>query len=87
MNNLKNGVTINSFDLPGNDPAGGIRLTLDTIVTNVSLQVAFLCSAFRRYADSLHKLVLPSVGLVFKLTLETPTLGQLHRTAHLPWRP
>jgi len=36
FNKLKNGVTINSFDLPGNDPAGGIHLTLDTTITNVS---------------------------------------------------
>ncbi|KAI0321180.1 hypothetical protein OF83DRAFT_1280620 [Amylostereum chailletii] len=36
MNSLKNGVTINSFDLPANDPAGGIHLTLDTSVTNPS---------------------------------------------------
>jgi hypothetical protein len=35
MNGLKNGVTINSFDLPSNDPAGGIHLTLETTVTNV----------------------------------------------------
>lgn len=35
FNNLNNGVKINSFDLPGNDPAGGIRLTLDTIISNV----------------------------------------------------
>ncbi|KAI0072486.1 hypothetical protein K474DRAFT_1678619 [Panus rudis PR-1116 ss-1] len=34
MNGLKNGVVINSFDLPKNDPAGGIHLTLDTTVTN-----------------------------------------------------
>ncbi|KAA1471743.1 hypothetical protein DENSPDRAFT_133322 [Dentipellis sp. KUC8613] len=36
MNNLQNGVTINSFDLPANDPAGGIHLTLDTTVSNPS---------------------------------------------------
>lgn len=36
MNGLKNGVVINSFDLPSNDPNGGIHLTLDTSVTNVS---------------------------------------------------
>ncbi len=35
MNGLKNGVTINSFDLPANDPAGGIHLTLNTTVVNV----------------------------------------------------
>jgi hypothetical protein len=38
FDNLKNGVIIKSFDLPGNDPAGGIHLTLDTTVTNVSFQ-------------------------------------------------
>ena len=36
MNGLKDGVKINSFDLPSNDPAGGIHLTLETSVTNVS---------------------------------------------------
>lgn len=37
MNNLKNGVVIDNFDLPENDPAGGIHLTLNTTITNVSL--------------------------------------------------
>ncbi|KAH9961311.1 hypothetical protein BC827DRAFT_1260505 [Russula dissimulans] len=36
LNNLKNAVVINSFDLPSNDPAGGIHLTLDTSITNPS---------------------------------------------------
>jgi hypothetical protein len=35
MNGLKNGVVVNSFDLPSNDPAGGVHLTLQTTVTNV----------------------------------------------------
>ena len=48
MNNLNNGVTIKSFNLPGNDPAGGIHLTLDMSVTNVSLQVAFLLHSFSK---------------------------------------
>ncbi|KAL5507074.1 hypothetical protein ACEPAH_6530 [Sanghuangporus vaninii] len=34
MNGLRGGVTINSFDLPSNDPAGGIHITLDTTVQN-----------------------------------------------------
>ena len=33
-NGLKGDVIINHFDLPANDPAGGITLTLDTTVTN-----------------------------------------------------
>ena len=36
MNGLKNGVVIESFDLPENDPSGGIHLTLNTTITNVS---------------------------------------------------
>ncbi|KII92866.1 hypothetical protein PLICRDRAFT_102438 [Plicaturopsis crispa FD-325 SS-3] len=36
MNGLKNGVKINSFDLPANDPAGGIHLTIQSEVTNPS---------------------------------------------------
>ncbi len=35
FNGLVNGVVIDSFDLPSNDPAGGIHLTIETTVTNV----------------------------------------------------
>lgn len=37
LNNLANGVVINSFDLPENDPEGGIHLTIQSTVTNVCL--------------------------------------------------
>ncbi|KAF9562634.1 hypothetical protein CPC08DRAFT_706528 [Agrocybe pediades] len=36
FNGLKDGVKIESFDLPANDPAGGIHLTLKTTVANPS---------------------------------------------------
>ncbi|GAA5914535.1 uncharacterized protein JCM6883_003197 [Sporobolomyces salmoneus] len=36
MNGFKNLVTIESFDLPSNDPLGGIHLTLQTSLTNPS---------------------------------------------------
>ncbi|KZV76329.1 hypothetical protein PENSPDRAFT_747787 [Peniophora sp. CONT] len=36
MNGLKNDVVIDNFDLPENDPAGGIHLTLNTTITNPS---------------------------------------------------
>ncbi|KAL0956087.1 hypothetical protein HGRIS_002255 [Hohenbuehelia grisea] len=36
FNGLKNGVKINSFDLPSNDPAGGIHLTIEATATNPS---------------------------------------------------
>lgn len=35
MNGLQGAVTINSFDLPADDPAGGITLTLATTIVNV----------------------------------------------------
>ncbi|KAH8925300.1 hypothetical protein BT69DRAFT_1216651 [Atractiella rhizophila] len=37
INSLRNnGVVIRSFDLPANDPAGGVHLTLETTITNPS---------------------------------------------------
>lgn len=36
MNGLQDAVTINAFDLPRDDPAGGITLTLDTTIVNPS---------------------------------------------------
>ncbi|TFK54041.1 hypothetical protein OE88DRAFT_1732763 [Heliocybe sulcata] len=36
FNGLKNGVTVESFDLPANDPAGGIHLTVNSTVSNPS---------------------------------------------------
>ncbi|KAF8972948.1 hypothetical protein BDZ97DRAFT_1691577 [Flammula alnicola] len=36
FNGLQGGVTIQSFDLPSNDPAGGIHLTLEATVANPS---------------------------------------------------
>jgi hypothetical protein len=36
FNGFKNNVIIESFDLPANDPAGGIHLTLQTELTNVA---------------------------------------------------
>lgn len=58
LNNLKNGVLIKSFDLPANDPAGGIHLTLDTAITNVSLRVAFFPLLFTNFLGSRLKLAL-----------------------------
>ncbi|WFD34248.1 hypothetical protein MCUN1_001085 [Malassezia cuniculi] len=45
MNNLKNAVTINSYDLPYNDPAGGIHLTANAVVINPS-QIGVQLSRF-----------------------------------------
>lgn len=42
MNGLQGAVTINTFDLPGDDPAGGITLTLATTINNVCDSQALL---------------------------------------------
>ena len=36
LNGLQGDVKIETFNLPNNDPAGGIQLTLQTNITNVS---------------------------------------------------
>ena len=64
MNGLKNGVVINSFDLPENDPAGGIHLTLNTTVTNVSsLIICSHSSQAQTFISSLPKSVSSSAPL------------------------
>ncbi|KAG8833980.1 hypothetical protein FRC17_009762 [Serendipita sp. 399] len=53
MGGLKGAVTINTFDLPADDPAGGITLTLDTSLVNpsqVGMQVNSLL--FKSYTKS-----------------------------------
>lgn len=58
FNGLKNGVKIKTFDLPSNDPAGGIRLTLDANTTNVSMLTTSILS------QSLNPCIQPSqVGI------------------------
>ncbi|KAK7064212.1 hypothetical protein R3P38DRAFT_3165227 [Favolaschia claudopus] len=53
FNGLKGGVVIKSFDLPSNDPAGGIHLTIDSTVTNPS-QVGIQLSSlgFQAFAEN-----------------------------------
>ncbi|KAI0631497.1 hypothetical protein C8Q77DRAFT_1218963 [Trametes polyzona] len=55
MNNLKNGVLIDTFDLPSNDPAGGIHLTLQTKVSNPSQVGVELSSiAFQNFFEDVN---------------------------------
>ncbi|KIJ67573.1 hypothetical protein HYDPIDRAFT_180379 [Hydnomerulius pinastri MD-312] len=55
FNGLKNGVKINSFDLPANDPAGGIQLTIQSEVTNPSQVGIELSSiAFNTFANGVE---------------------------------
>ncbi|KAG2131418.1 uncharacterized protein EDB93DRAFT_1255529 [Suillus bovinus] len=55
FNGLKNGVIINSFDLPSNDPAGGIHLTINSEVINPSQVGIELSSlAFNTYSNGIE---------------------------------
>lgn len=51
-NSLRDGVVINSFDLPANHPAGGVALTLQTTVTNRgAIGVALSSLGFQAFYD------------------------------------
>ncbi|KAI5120964.1 hypothetical protein M0805_006636 [Coniferiporia weirii] len=81
MNGLKGGVTINSFDLPANDPAGGIHLTLNTTVQNPS-QVGIQLSTigFQNYFQSTHIGPASSEGgftLAPQSSIDLPLVGRL----------
>ncbi|TBU46075.1 hypothetical protein BD309DRAFT_663805 [Dichomitus squalens] len=81
MNSLKDGVKINSFDLPSNDPAGGIHLTLNTSVTNPSqVGVALDSIAFQNFFQNVN-IGPASSGSAFSLspqtTVELPLTGRL----------
>ncbi|KAH8119480.1 hypothetical protein DFH11DRAFT_1722990 [Phellopilus nigrolimitatus] len=81
MNGLKNGVKINSFDLPSNDPAGGIHLTLNTTVQNpaqVGIQLSSI--GFQNFFQSTH--IGPAVSdggftLSPQTSVDLPLVGRL----------
>jgi hypothetical protein len=55
MNGLKGGVVIDSFDLPANDPAGGVHLTLATTITNPSqVGVSLSSIGFQNYYQTTY---------------------------------
>ncbi|GAA95808.1 hypothetical protein E5Q_02465, partial [Mixia osmundae IAM 14324] len=81
MNSFRGDVIINSFDLPANDPAGGITLTLATTLTNpASVGVQLSTIAFENTfgqtdigpAASTAAFVLPPKG-----SLQLPLVGRL----------
>ncbi|KAI0686332.1 hypothetical protein BC835DRAFT_1523137 [Cytidiella melzeri] len=81
MNGLKNGVVINSFDLPSNDPEGGIRLTLNTSVANPA-QVGIELSSigFQNFFQTTNIGPASSTGsfvLAPQSTISLPLVGRL----------
>ncbi|KAF9047294.1 hypothetical protein BJ165DRAFT_1464966 [Panaeolus papilionaceus] len=81
FNGLKGGVKIQSFDLPSNDPAGGIRLTLETTATNPS-QVGIQLSSlgFNSFAGDVMIAPVSSTGPV---TLAPGATSQLSLAGRL----
>ncbi|KAI9459105.1 hypothetical protein F5148DRAFT_1001220 [Russula earlei] len=75
FNNLKDRVIVNSFDLPGDHPDGGVRLTLDTTVTNPS-QVGIDLSGigFQTYFNDTNIGPVTSNGPFTLLPLDTSSL-------------
>lgn len=81
MNGFKGLVTIDSFDLPSNDPAGGITLTLATTLTNPSsVGVALSQIGFLNYFGSTDIGPVASTSafdLSPKSTIALPLAGRL----------
>ncbi|BGP22157.1 pre-rRNA processing protein [Rhodotorula toruloides] len=81
MNGFKNLVTIESFDLPYNDPAGGIHLTLQTQLTNPSsVGVALAGIGFQNFFGNTNIGPAASNGsfaLKPKATIQLPLVGRL----------
>ncbi|KAI9463679.1 hypothetical protein BJY52DRAFT_1404720 [Lactarius psammicola] len=80
INNLKNGVLIKSFDLPANDPAGGIHLTLDTAITNPSqVGIALSNIGFQNFFGNTNIGPVASNGSFTLAPLATSSLGLVGR--------
>lgn len=81
MNGLKNGVTIDTFDLPSNDPAGGIHLTLQTTVTNpAQVGVELSSISFNNFVGDTMLGPASSTGaftLAPASTIQLPLVGRL----------
>lgn len=80
LNNLKNGVLIKSFDLPANDPAGGIHLTLDTVISNPSqVGIALSNIGFQNFFGNTNIGPVASNGSFTLAPLATSPLGLVGR--------
>lgn len=81
LNGLKGDVRIDSFDLPSNDPAGGVTLTLQTTITNPSsVGVALSTIGFQNFFGSTNIGPASSTGafaLTPKSTINLPLAGRL----------
>ncbi|PVF99379.1 hypothetical protein CPB86DRAFT_293734 [Serendipita vermifera] len=82
MSGLQGAVTINSFDLPGDDPAGGITLTLATSIVNPSqVGISLNSLAFSSYYST--GTYLGPVASVPTLTLAPLSTSQVNFAGRL----
>lgn len=80
MDGFKGGVTVESFDLPSNDPAGGVTLTLQTSLVNPSsVGVALSTIGFENTFGSTDIGPVSSGAFVLlpKSTIALPLAGRL----------
>ncbi|CAA7259257.1 unnamed protein product [Cyclocybe aegerita] len=80
FNGLQGGVTIQTFDLPSDDPAGGIHLTLETTAANPS-QVGIQLSSlgFNTFVDGVMIAPVASAGSVTLAPTSTSALSLVGR--------
>ncbi|ESK92921.1 hypothetical protein Moror_8994 [Moniliophthora roreri MCA 2997] len=80
FNGLKGGIKVESFDLPSNDPAGGIHLALQASTTNPSQVGIELSSiAFDSYAQDVLVAPVVSEGSISLAPQSTSTLDLVGR--------
>lgn len=81
MNSFRGLVKINSFDLPANDPAGGVHLTLATTLSNpASVGISLSSIGFQNTFGSTNIGPATSEGafnLLPKSTIDLPLVGRL----------
>ncbi|KAG6878541.1 hypothetical protein C0993_004439 [Termitomyces sp. T159_Od127] len=80
FNGLKGGVTIKTFDLPSNDPSGGIHLTLEATTTNPSqVGIALSSIGFDTFAGDIMIAPVLSTGAVSLMPGSTSDLSLVGR--------
>jgi len=80
FNGLKDGVRVKTFDLPSNDPAGGIHLTLDTATTNPSqVGIALSSIGFDTFIGNVMIAPVLSAGAVTLAPVSTSDLSLVGR--------
>lgn len=87
FNDLKAGVTIQAFNLPSNDPAGGITLTLETTVANVRANYLISCYCCLLFVPQPSQVGIALSTIGFNAFYGTTELGPVASTAAITLLP